>query len=33
MGDGEPSLADVVQMLKTLSADVAGLKEKAAESP
>lgn len=32
MGDGEPSLADVVQMLKTLSADVAGLKEKAAQS-
>jgi hypothetical protein len=32
MGDGEPSLADVVQMLKTLSADVAGLKEKAASA-
>ena len=32
MADEEPSLADVVRMLQTLSADVAGLKAKAALS-
>jgi hypothetical protein len=32
MADEEPSLADVVRMLQTLFADVAGLKAKAALS-
>jgi hypothetical protein len=32
MADEEPSLADVVKMLKTLSTDVVGLKAKAASS-